>query len=89
MYQGMQRTLLSLARAVYARLKAGARRSGRTVANLVREVLELVFGSRDSRRRLATLRRVAGLWRHRDDLDDTDAYVRRLRRDTRRGRRPN
>lgn len=83
----MHRTQLYLGRAIHARLKAVAKRRGRTVSDLVREALELVYGSADTRERLTTLRGIAGLWRNRDDLDDTDAYVRRLRRDTRRVRR--
>jgi predicted DNA-binding ribbon-helix-helix protein len=84
----MHRTQLYLDRAIHARLKAVAKRRGRTVSDLVREALELVYGSADSGERFATLRGIAGLWRNRDDLADTDAYVRRLRRDTRQGRRP-
>jgi hypothetical protein len=83
----MRRTQLYLDRAIHARLKAVAKRRGRTVSDLVREALELVYGSADSGERLATLRGIAGLWHDRDELGDTAAYVRRLRRDTRRARR--
>ena len=65
---------------------AAARRRGRTISDLVREALELVYGSPHTADRLATLRGIAGLWRDRDDLGDTAGYVRRLRRDTRKGR---
>ncbi len=83
----MHRTQLYLDRATHARLKAVAKRRGRTVSDLVREALELVYGSVNTEERLTTLRGIAGLWRNREDLGDTDAYVRRLRRDTRRSRR--
>ncbi len=83
----MHRTQLYLDRTIHARLKALAKRRGRTVSDLVREALALVYGSDQTGERLATLRGIAGLWRDREDLSDTDAYVRRLRRDTRRARR--
>ena len=83
----MHRTQLYLDHTIHARLKALAKRRGRTVSELVREALALVYGPTQTGERLATLRGIAGLWRDRRDLDDTDAYVRRLRRDTRRVRR--
>jgi hypothetical protein len=47
------------------------------------------FGTTRADERLATtLHGITGLWENREDLDATDAYVRRLRRDTRRSRRP-
>ncbi|HYT81912.1 MAG TPA: CopG family transcriptional regulator [Gemmatimonadales bacterium] len=82
----MHRTQLYLDSATHARLKAAAKRRGRTLSELVREALELVYGSTHTQERLATLRGIAGLWRDRDDLGDTAAYVRRLRRDTRKAR---
>src|SRR5712692_5043562 len=83
----MHRTQLYLDRTIHARLKALAKRRGRTVSDLVREALALVYGSDQTGERLATLRGIAGLWRDRADLGDTDAYVRRLRRDTSRAMR--
>jgi len=82
----VHRTQLYLDRAIHARLKALAKRRGLTVSELVRDALELVYGSTQIGERLATLRGIAGLWRDREDLGDADAYVRRLRRDTRRTR---
>jgi len=82
----VHRTQLYLDKTTHARLKAAARRRGRTISDLVREALELVYGSPHTADRLATLRGIAGLWRDRDDLGDTAGYVRRLRRDTRKGR---
>jgi hypothetical protein len=83
----VHRTQLYLDRETHARLKALARRHGRTVSDLVREALDLVYGSPQTDERITTLRDIAGLWRDRRDLGDTTAYVRRLRRDTRRARR--
>ena len=84
----VHRTQLYLDRAIHARLKALAKRRGLTVSELVRDALELVYGSTQIGERLATLRGIAGLWRDREDLGDADVDVRRLRRDTRRARRP-
>ena len=80
----MVRTQLYLADEVHGRLRRLAQRQGRTLSDLVRDALIRVYGSGTVEERLRTLRAVEGLWRDRDDLGDTDAYVRRLRRDTRR-----
>jgi hypothetical protein len=82
----MHRTQLYLDRDLHARLTALARRSGRTLSELVREALVMVYGPAQTEEEVRTLRGIEGLWRDRDDLGNTDAYVRRLRRDTRRTR---
>ena len=65
-----------------------ADRQGRTVSDLVREAVSRAYGPTKADARLSTLDGIIGLWRNREDLDATDAYVRRLRRDTRRSRGP-
>ena len=80
----MHRTQLYLDRHLHARLTALARRRGRTLSDLVREALVLVYGPAQTDEEIKTLRGIEGLWRDRDGLGSTDAYVRRLRRDTRR-----
>jgi hypothetical protein len=82
----MVRTQLYLDEAVHARLTRLARKQGRTLSDLVREAIDRAFGSSDSGARRRSLRAIEGLWRGRDDLEETGAYVRRLRRDTRRKR---
>lgn len=82
----MRRTQLYLDRDLHARLTNLARRRGRTLSELVREALVLVYGPAQTEEEIKTLRRIEGLWRDREDLGHTDAYVRRLRRDTRRKR---
>lgn len=74
------RTQLYLDAALHRRLKSLARKQGRTVSDLVREVLSRAYAPAGADERASTLRAIEGLWRDRRDLGDTDAYVRRLRR---------
>jgi uncharacterized membrane protein YccC len=85
----MTRTQLYLDDAVHRRLTRLAKQQGRTLSELVRDALTRVYGAIGPEERLRTLRAIEGLWRDRDDLPDTDEYVRRLRRDTRLKRLPN
>ena len=82
----MVRTQLYLDEDLHRRLREAATRQGRTVSDLVREAVARAYGSADVEDRVATLERMAALWQDRDDLGGTHAYVRRLRRDTRRDR---
>ena len=86
----MIRTQLYLDAAVHRQLQGLARRQGRTISALVRDVLLRTYGTPNTDQRIATLRAIEGLWRDRKDIVDSSAYVRRLRRDTRRlhGARP-
>ena len=84
----MVRIQLYLDEDIHRRLREAADRQGRTVSDLVREAMARMYGAGEADERLATLDRIASLWRDRDDLGDTRAYVRQLRRDTRPRRRP-
>ena len=84
----MIRTQLYLDEEMHRRLKAAAAKQGRTVSDLVRQAVDRAYGANQVDERLTTLDGVAAIWRGRADLDVTDAYVRQLRRDTRRQRRP-
>ena len=84
----MVRTQLYLDEAIHRRLQTLARRQGRTLSDLVREALVRAYGRSHAEEQLATLRGIEGLWRDRDDIGDSTEYVRRLRRDTHRLRRP-
>ena len=77
------RTQLYLDDDMHRRLRDLARKQGRTVSELVREALVRTYGKPDVDRLEATLNAIAGLWCDRDDLPDTDAYVRRFRSGTR------
>ena len=80
----MTRTQLYLDDAVHTRLTRLAKQQGRSLSDLVRAALVRVYGAVGPEEQLQTLRAIEGLWRDRDDLEGTDAYVRRLRSDTKR-----
>ena len=80
----MVRTQLYLDDEVHRRLRDLAERQGRTVSDLVREAVARAFGAGDIDQRISTLEGITSLWHDRRDLGDTAAYVRRLRRDTKR-----
>jgi hypothetical protein len=84
----MIRTQLCLDEQIHQRLRGMADRQGRTISDLVREAIVRTCGTALADERLTTLEGITALWRDRGDLGDTDAYVRRRRRDTRRSRRP-
>ena len=79
----MIRVQLDLDDAVHGQLIRLAKLQGRTVSELVRDAVVRVYGTAGPEGRLRTLRAIEGLWRDREDLPDTDEYVRRLRRGTR------
>jgi hypothetical protein len=80
------RTQLYLDESIHRRLQGLARQQGRTISDLVRDALMRAYGVGADERE-ATLQAIEGLWRNRADIGDTSEYVKRLRRDTRRGRR--
>ena len=82
----MVRTQLFLGEALHARIRTLARMQGRTVSALVRETLERAFGAAGQDERARTLQAIVGLWRDRKDIGSTNAYVRRLRKGTKRRR---
>jgi hypothetical protein len=82
----MVRTQLYLDARMHRRLRALADRQGRTVSDLVRDALVRAYGPTRADERLTTLDGMTGLWRDREDLGAADAYVRQMRRDTRRSR---
>lgn len=82
----MVRTQLYLDEETHGRLRMLAAGQGRTVSDLVREAVARAYGPGQVQDRLASLEGIASLWRNRNDLGETAAYVRRARRDTRRRR---
>jgi predicted transcriptional regulator len=78
------RTQLYLDEDVHQRLRELADKQGRTISDLVREAVARAYGDAYGDERIATLEGITAVWHDRRDLGATDAYVRRLRRDTRR-----
>ena len=84
----MVRTQLFLSEAIHTRLRLLAKKQGRTVSDLAREALERVYGNPTTDERERTLRAIEGLWQGRSELGSTNAYVRSLRKSTRRRVKP-
>lgn len=82
----MVRTQVYFNEHVHRRLRELAEKQRRTISDLVREAVARAYGADPEDARAATLAGIDGLWRDRNDLADPDAYVRRLRGDTRRTR---
>ncbi len=78
----MKRTQLYLEDDVWAALHAKALLEGSTISELVRVAIrERYLGNLEERK--AAMLQVIGLWKDRDDLEDTETMVRNLRRGTR------
>lgn len=84
----MVRTQLYLDEGIHRRLRSLARRQGRSISDLVREALTRTYGAGTADERASTLRGIEGIWRERGEIADSSEYVRQLRRDTHRVRRP-
>ena len=82
----MKRTQLYIDDDLAKILSTVSRQQGRTVSELVRECIREKFGDKQNVDKVALAEQVAGVWKNRRDLGDTDKYVRRLRKDTRRER---
>lgn len=82
----MRRTQLYLDDDLWAALHAKALLEGSTISELVRvAVRDRYLGNLEERRK--AMMNAIGLWRERDDLEDTEAMIRRLRSDSRLKRR--
>jgi hypothetical protein len=78
----MKRTQLYLDEDLWEVLHIRARESRSTVSELVRQaVRERYLG--DSAERKRALLAIVGMWKDRPEFADSEAYVRKLRRDTR------
>ncbi|MGA7524717.1 MAG: ribbon-helix-helix protein, CopG family [Acidobacteriaceae bacterium] len=76
----MRRTQLYLEDDLWKALHREARRERTTISDLVRRAVRERY-SREKRR--VAMRAVAGLWKDRTDLPETEQYVRNLRDDDR------
>ena len=83
-HRRMKRTQIYLTEEQWSDLHGAARRSGTTVASLIRQAVDRVHRSSNDREGLKqALRDTAGLWAKRRDLADPVSFVRRLRKDRR------
>lgn len=80
-YIVMRRTQIYLDDRQRRQLDKVAKRTRRTVSELIREAIDARYATVPESDFLDSLREGAfGIWKERDDLGPTDAYVRRLRR---------
>jgi len=83
-YIVMRRTQIYLDDAQRRKLDRVAKRTRRTVSDLIREAIDARYAATPGEEFLEGLRAGAfGVWKERDDLGKTDAYVRRQRRGSR------
>ncbi|MGH9212788.1 MAG: ribbon-helix-helix protein, CopG family [Acidimicrobiales bacterium] len=74
----MHRTQIMLTDEQYVLLKQKAKRSGRSIADLIRSAVAEVYDLREERVRKA-LRDSFGAWKDRDDIVDGATYVEEIR----------
>jgi hypothetical protein len=80
-YIVMKRTQIYLDDGQRRRLDRVAKRTRRTVSDLIREAIDVRYGATPNKDFLDALRAgTFGVWKERRDLGQTDGYVRRLRR---------
>ena len=82
----MKRTQLYLDDDIAKILSTVSRQQRKTVSELVRECVREKFGEKKAIDKAALARQIAGLWKNRKDLGETDRLIRRLRKDSRRER---
>ncbi len=78
----VRRTQLYLEENLWKTLHSEARREGTTVSDLVRRAVRDRYPADKEKRRKAMMAWV-GIWKDRDDLPETEQYVRQLRDDDR------
>ncbi len=81
LYIVMRRTQIYLDDQQRRKLDQVAKRTRRTVSELIREAIDARYAATPKEDFLAALRAgFFGVWKQRSDLDPTDKYVRRVRR---------
>jgi predicted DNA-binding protein len=80
----MRRTQIYLDEDQTVRLRAAAKAGRRTVSEIIREAVEEKLSSLDGPPAFErALAEVQGIWAERRDLEPTDDYIRKIRRDRR------
>ena len=78
----MRRTQLYLDEDLWNALHFHARLNGQTVSELVRKAArDKYMGNPEERH--AAMEGIVGLWQNRKDIENTDAYIRNMRKGTR------
>ena len=80
----MKRTQLYLDDDIANVLSALSRQTGQTVSELVRESLREKFGERNKLNKVELAKQLGGLWKNREDIGQTQRFIRALRSDSRR-----
>ena len=75
----MRRTQLYFNEDVWKALHIRSRQQGTSISHLVREAVREKYGTSSADRREAMLA-IVGMWKDREDITDSTAYVRRLRK---------
>jgi len=78
----MKRTQLYLDEDIWNALHIQAHQAGTSISELVRQAVRDQYGISPENRRRA-MQEWAGIWQGRNDVFDSEAYVRRLRKGTR------
>ena len=78
----MRRTQLYIDEDVWETLRARSRQGGTTISELVRQAVREKYAGSAAARRKAMLSLI-GIWKHRDDLPDSETYLRPLRKGSR------
>jgi hypothetical protein len=81
----MKRTQLYLHEDIWKVLHIRSRQQRTSISDLVRQAVREKYGSSPVDRREA-MQALVGMWKDREDLPDSTAYVRRLRKGKRLGR---
>jgi hypothetical protein len=69
---------------LWERLQLRARLEKTTISELLRVAAREKYGCDDREQRAAAMQAIVGIWKDRDDLGDTEEYIRNLRRGERR-----
>lgn len=80
----MKRTQLYIDAGLFRVLEKISSEKNTTISDLVRKAIQRVYGRKPSPQdRLKALQAGCGVWKNRDDLPNTEVYLRGLRRNTR------
>jgi hypothetical protein len=82
----MKRTQLYLNEDTHSILTALSRQKKKSISCLVREAIAEKYGKKEKIDKLKLSEKIAGVWKNRKDMINTEKYLRELRKDTRRKR---